>query len=320
MSRENYGLQAALIVMVGLTVVLAVAAFVFSRQYDEAASQARALSGDLRLAQAAVRSTRQENEQLKRFIAASPAVSVEQVERQFKVDMGRYAPDPAGQPLSYRSVLLVLAEAVRQNDAALVASRGTADDLAARYASRERGSQARLRQVEQAVGEARGELDREQQTIDAERRQMADDNSQIHQSLAATRQAADRSAADARQKYDLLWSEYQEVLRRLKDAEDKLERRARPVPQGQIIQVSQRLGTAWIDLGRADALEPLVGFDVYPAEAAPLDPESKKGQIEVSKVLDEHLAQARLANDRRRGAMIPGDRIHSPVWQPSRGR
>ena len=75
---------------------------------------------------------------------------------------------------------------------------------------------------------------------------------------------------------------------------------------------------AWIDLGLADAVRPLLGFNVYPAEAANLNKSTTKGKIEVSKVTEAHLAEAKIVDDKPSDPMVPGDKIHSPGWQPGR--
>ena len=71
-----------------------------------------------------------------------------------------------------------------------------------------------------------------------------------------------------------------------------------------------------IDLGYADALHAMVPFDVYAAGAARLAPDGRKGRIEVTRVLETHLAEARMVSQKETDPLIPGDKIRSTTWLP----
>ncbi|GAH89389.1 unnamed protein product, partial [marine sediment metagenome] len=88
------------------------------------------------------------------------------------------------------------------------------------------------------------------------------------------------------------------------------------VPDGKILLVNQRYGTVWINLGRADALSRQVTFSVYPADSSNLAKIGKKASIEVTQILGEHRAEARVIEDRVSDPIMPGDVIHTPVWSP----
>jgi hypothetical protein len=92
------------------------------------------------------------------------------------------------------------------------------------------------------------------------------------------------------------------------------------VPEGEIRWVKQRTGTVWIDLGRADSLQRQVTFSVYPADTTDLSAGSKKGSIEVTQVLGDHLAEARVVDDKLVDPIISGDKIFTPVWAPGEKR
>jgi len=88
------------------------------------------------------------------------------------------------------------------------------------------------------------------------------------------------------------------------------------VPDGEIRWVNQHNGTVWIDLGRADGLSRQVTFSVYPADVTDMARGGKKGSIEVTQLLGDHLAEARIVEDATADPLMPGDKIFTPVWSP----
>ena len=72
----------------------------------------------------------------------------------------------------------------------------------------------------------------------------------------------------------------------------------------------------WINLGRADALQQLTSFSVYPIDTNDVTEGSKKGSIEVTQVLEDHLSEARIVEDEPGNPIMPGDVIYTPVWAP----
>ena len=86
---------------------------------------------------------------------------------------------------------------------------------------------------------------------------------------------------------------------------------------GEIRWVDQRLGMVWINLGRADALPRQITFSVYPPDTTDLTAAGgQKASIEVTQILGDHLAEARMLDDTISNPIIPGDKIHTPLWAP----
>ena len=91
-------------------------------------------------------------------------------------------------------------------------------------------------------------------------------------------------------------------------------------PAGEIVQVDRGNNTVWINLGRADSLSQQVSFSVFPADLSNLKLEGNKGSIEVTHVLGDHLAEARVTDDRLADPILPGDKVYTPVWNPGQPR
>jgi hypothetical protein len=90
------------------------------------------------------------------------------------------------------------------------------------------------------------------------------------------------------------------------------------VPDGEVIWAVQRTGTVYINLGHADALRPQISFSVYGADDNNAARAEKKGSIEVTKVIDAHMAEARITDDTLSEPILPGDKIYTPIWHPGR--
>ena len=88
-------------------------------------------------------------------------------------------------------------------------------------------------------------------------------------------------------------------------------------PLGEVRWVNQHTGTAWINLGRADSLIRQVSFSVYPADITNLTTSVKKASIEVTQFLGDHLAEARVTDDKPDDPIMPGDKIYTPIWSPN---
>jgi hypothetical protein len=72
----------------------------------------------------------------------------------------------------------------------------------------------------------------------------------------------------------------------------------------------------WINLGAADGLARQTIFSVYGQEETGLAQAERKASIEVTRVLNDHLAEARITSDNPADPIMPGDQIFSPAWKP----
>jgi hypothetical protein len=86
-------------------------------------------------------------------------------------------------------------------------------------------------------------------------------------------------------------------------------------PDGHITWVDNRGETVYINLGSEDALQRQTSFSVYDLDENNLARTDKKASIEVTRILGEHLAEARVVSDDVRNPIVSGDIIYSPVWE-----
>jgi hypothetical protein len=100
------------------------------------------------------------------------------------------------------------------------------------------------------------------------------------------------------------------------------------VPQGEIRRVDPVGRRVWINLGEADGVKPRVTFSVgfrdrtrvhdWKVEMA-VGPHDLKGAIEVTRVLEEHLSEARILSEFVEHPIAKGDPVYSPTWRRGQG-
>jgi len=317
MSRNSQGLQAALIVLMMLSVVLGVTTCVFFRQYHDADRRAETCAEEATALRVALNTQQAEICELKRLIGFSAGTSLETVQTQHAEDMDIYAAGFPEENRFYRPLLVYLGNVARENGEELASAKQAIQDLKDRYEQLEDRKQRQVQRYAATALQAWEDLHNVEQAAREARDEMAKASGELIEQVRAIQSEADAADVDAQTRYQELQSEYEETVRRLEALEEELAVIRRvdfTVPDGRICLVNYHLRTAWIDLGRADSLERHVNFNVYPAEALRLNRSTKKGQIEVTKVLEDHLAEARVIDEVISDPILRGDKIHTPLW------
>ncbi len=76
--------------------------------------------------------------------------------------------------------------------------------------------------------------------------------------------------------------------------------------------------TVWLDLGSADGLREGVPFSVIPADTIKVSKATPKARLTITKIVDQHLAQAKATDLNPRNPIMTGDKIYSPAWRAGR--
>jgi hypothetical protein len=104
------------------------------------------------------------------------------------------------------------------------------------------------------------------------------------------------------------------------------------VPNGEIRWIDPVGRKVWINLGAADDLKPRSTFSVYKNGRTRINdwkveiavgPGDIKGAIEITRIVEAHLAEARILNEKLESPIAKGDPIYSPgwdtAWRPAQG-
>ncbi len=320
MARENQGLQISLIVFVMLTIILGVTTYLFFRQWDEADTRAKAnLANQQKSAKEAADYLRNLDE-LKRMVGMAKQDVPETV---FAEDMKKYAGGYPEVSRFYRPLVEKMQETINQKKDALALAEAKIQKLEEDFRVREANKEPQMKLFEQERDKAKQELASEQEKLNGDRDRINQQNAKLNTDLASTRKAAEASQAASEQKV----KEVGKQIDRIRGINTKLSSDVAKLTSedfegalGDVRWVNQQTGTVWINLGRADALQRQVTFGVYPADADKMAGGSKKASIEVTKILGDHLAEARISDDKIANPVVPGDKIYTPVWVPNEKR
>jgi len=90
----------------------------------------------------------------------------------------------------------------------------------------------------------------------------------------------------------------------------------RQTPDGEVTFVNQRGRSVWINRGEADGLQRGVTFSVLDKNTTSVEGSKPKGSIEITRLVEPHLAEATILSDDLTNPILDGDLIYSPTWQP----
>ncbi|MBU4271447.1 MAG: hypothetical protein KKE86_00345 [Planctomycetes bacterium] len=323
MARENQGLQITLIVFVMLTIVLGVMTYLFYRRYEEAAIKAKTNANEAsREAQLASKNEDDANE-LKRLIGVAPTEKVDDITTLSKEDMKKYGQSYPEEARYYRLLLEKMQKTIEEKNAELSDAKNDIrrrDDL---YAVREKNTDPKIKQFQDASVKASQDLTDERSKFKGEVERKNEEGTRLHENLQNSRKDAAEQIAKVEaklQKTDSLASKRGTIIDDLTIKIESFEKGKIDAPDGEVLWTNQREGTVWINLGRADTLKRQVTFSVYPSDNTNLTVSDKKGSIEITHILGEHLAEARVLDDQIGDPIVPGDKIHTVLWSAGKKR
>jgi len=105
-----------------------------------------------------------------------------------------------------------------------------------------------------------------------------------------------------------------------KDQIDELTKQGFEREDGQIVSIDNTTRTVWINIGTAESLKEQITFSVYTSDHRGIGRgvEDIKAKIEVTRVLEPHLAEARILDEDLFRPIADGDPIFSPLWAAGR--
>ncbi len=323
MARENQGLQITLIVFVMLTIILGVTTYLFYRQYDETlkaklASDAAATKNEQQAASSAA-----DVVELKRMIGAKTE-SVSAIADTFKKDMENFGATYPEESRFYRNLLEKMQNTINEKNAELTDAKLAIPKLTDDYQTFKDAQILQVKQFEDSSEKAKTDLLAEQAKYQGERERIYRDKTEVETKAQAAQKEAEAKIAKAQSDAQKAVSEGKKMAEIVDRQAVKIETyeadKIEGTASGEITWVNQRNSTVWLNLGRADALMRQVTFSVYPADLTNLTIKGKKASIEVTQILGDHLAEARVLEDDIADPITPGDKIYTPLWSPGAKR
>jgi hypothetical protein len=315
-ARQDQTLQIFLIICIFLLLVLGVATYLGWRGYSDAEQRLTAANTNLEQKNTQVTNLQTENENYREFIGVGRNDNYADVETTFKADMRRYGAGVADEGSRYyRKVLEAVAAEAQRNAAGEAEQKKLVEDLNNRLEAVNGAATAQINEHKQIA-------DKAQQDLAAEKAKFQEDRTNLESKQAELLAIVEKQKTD----FETRVAEYEAEKKRLTEMLEKRELAVRnliegtkkpegsfDVADGRISWVNQN-GTVWINLGSSDSLRRQVTFSVFDGDQHDAEKATKKGSVEVTRVLGEHMAEARVTDDDPTNPILPGDMIYSTVW------
>ena len=333
-SRESQGLQIALIIFVMVTVVLAVTTFVFYRKSEELRKAVADAQGKEKAARDGLNAENFKVQYLKHVLGAErlgdaefkpvrdsaiadPQMKV--IDDQYQQNMKTYGEGLSPDKLDYANLLPNMLNALRERNVANTELNDKVNALTQEKTQLQQTENARTKEAIAGLQKAKDDLASQTKQFEDDRLKLAKEK---EDQLAGYKKDLGTYTAkvESSQKNE---EATKGEMKKMKDTIDKQNKKLdefRPrsfeAADGLVTWVNQRSNTVWINLGTADSLQRQTLFSVYGQEEAAVAQSERKASIEVTRVLSEHLSEARIVSDDPGNPILPGDQIFSPAWKP----
>ena len=329
-ARQDQTLQIFLIVFIFGFLVSAVVAYLGWKGYSDAEQRLAASETSLNEERQRTQTQQSEIEAQRQMMGFAPDDNSTDVKTAFTedmkgmgggvVDMQQVGDEPDWEKIinaggSYRKVLETVhteAERTAQREASL---NDQLKDLTNRLQAVEAAKEQQVVQHADALRKAAEDLAAERNKFNQDRAALEQKQQELMQIVDQQKKAfEDQLAKHVAEKQEMtnkvgkLEQSVQNLIEQRKDEPGSFE-----VADGRVSWVNQN-GTVWINLGIADSLRRQVTFAVYDADQHDAAKAEKKGAIEVTRLLGDHMAEARITEDNPTNPILTGDRIYSQVW------
>jgi len=315
-ARQDQTLQIFLIIFIFLFLVAAVFAYLGWRGYSDQKQTAAGLQTQL-------------NEKSKQM--GEQTTDMEDLKE--KMGFGRSdnsADVKKGADKDMESLGGVVADETQRNyRKVLAATAAELDQTTAREAKLKVDIAARDKQILALQGETNAQIQKHLEARQTAEKDLASQSAAFNEFRSTLQKEQDelkKTLSDQRTKYEEQIAEREKAIKDLTDKNSKLEhavanlienRKDEPesfeVADGRVSWVNQN-GTVWINLGSSDNLRRQVTFSVFDANLHDAAKASRKGSIEVTRILGDHMAEARITSDDPKNPILTGDNIYSQIW------
>lgn len=334
-SRESQGLQVALILFVMVTVVLAVTTYLYFRKAEEKIKLAEAARAEASRATQMYNTADFRNQiyrhvlgydtkaqdqlnSMLQSLGGDDRAEMEETLTDFDEEMKLYGVGFTGEALNYRSLPAHLVGIVNTRNKQLAEA-----DLRQRALEREReqvrqAEGARAERAEEELAKARQDLQDERRKFQEERTRFETQGAQLASALPKVRAELAKVSTTAEQSQRKLEGELDRAQQVIAFQRERLEGQKETTfetADGRITWVNQRTGTVWIDLGAAHGLQRQMTFSVYDRDQTGVTTAPIKGRIEVTRIIDDRSAEARILQDDLSNPILVDDIIYSPSFR-----
>lgn len=324
MARENQGLQIALIIFVMLTIVLGVTTFIFFRRYDETMADLKKKTEESASTSRDLATEKSQKVEYVKFMGFNESDKQGTIEEEFRKDMTENTPPEFPEEnRSYRQVVKYQANQIAELNKLREAQKIENAELKAYNEARDGQVKPKVDVAQAGMEKASVDLTDERGKFNADRERFKAQEASLAAKLENARKTSEAEVAKLQSSLERNNVEMQKLINLVQERGEKIDdlvKETFEVADGEITWVNQREGTVWVNLGRADGLARQTSFAVYAADTNDVTKAGKKGSIEITQVLGDHVSEARIVEDRVTDPLMTGDKINTPIWSPGERR
>ena len=319
-ARDNQGLQIALIIFVMLTIVLSVTTFMFFRKFEEAEIKEKSATAKTAESLKKELEAQEEATALKKVLGAGPRDTRQVIEDNAKEDIKAFGANFKEADQHYRQLVKYLHTELAASNALFVDAKQREEQLKAKLAAEEKVKLAEIAKYKDTFDKSVTDLNAERVNFNTDREQYKDATGKQGREIEVNRRKLEDDNKKLVEENQALGRQIEKYAMKLKEALLKLRDKEQyaDTPRGKITWVDQRGRVVWLNVGTAEGLRRQITFKVLAADETNLVDGKKKGSIEVTRLLDKHLAEARILDDDLSDPIMPGDQIFSKIWIPGR--
>lgn len=330
-SNQNQGLQVAVIVFVILTVFSMGFALFSATERRELVNKFQTQAKVARDNEEAFNSVQEELNEVKKMIGLAPIDTGEMpdlaaTKAKFEADLKKYGDrlksvqDDAAPAANYSQSIDAVLTVLENRNIALEAEIAKSVKVAADKAALEATFQAQTDQFKKLAEDADKMKTDAASKIDVAEKAAAEAKKEV---IAVGQKGVDdltQTRAEMQKKIDELEGRYAEAQGTIRTLEERVAKintdEFAATFDGQITRINPSARTVWINVGTYDNLQKHLTFSVQP-QGVPAGSKTKaKAKIEVTQILDNHLAECRIVEDDLNNPILVGDNIYTSLWEP----
>ncbi len=316
--RESQGMQIAMILTVMFAVLFLITTVVFwnisrNLRVEVASANEKASKAD-----ASTRTTISENQSLKRMLGHAENEELPKIEKQYTEDMTKFGPSFPQEEQNYRKLPEYLSITVQQLHGKLAAANARVAELEKSNKQLHKDAESQAAAAQKAIDDAKNEYLAERTTLQTELQNMKDLQASAQQKHESERRemvsATNKTQSEMREMEKQVAS-VNSLNERISSELSQLKNESFEIPDGKIVWADHAGELVQVNLGSADGLQRQTSFSVFDVDENNIAQTDKKGSIEITELLEPHLAQGRIIQDDLRNPIVAGDVIYSPTWQ-----
>ncbi|MCY2988618.1 MAG: hypothetical protein NTY19_12230 [Planctomycetota bacterium] len=333
-SRESQGLQVALILFVMVTVVLAITTYVYFRKSEEKIKEAKSAVTQAQQAKDALNTVQFENQVLKNVVGYERKTDAElatiklglqnnklmdEIQANYEQDMAMYGTGLAKDDLTYRNLPKHLLTTIQERNAQLADANVQVKSF---QSAKEQARDEEMKKTALAIkGQevAQADLQKEREIFNTARATVTAASTDVAKKMSdRDKQFQVASAQMQKEKEELQKSKdlVEQLAQTYKQRLDKVvQDKPSETPAGEIKWVDQRSNMVWINLGTVDGVQRQMTFTVIDQKETVVGRAKPKGRIEVTRVMEDHTAEARIVDNPINDPIMVGDKLFSPSFK-----